>query len=111
MQESEACLVVTCGSCEWEALTTNTNHAAFDQGPYTVWTKSSDRRKLISTIATGLGIGTVRARAMVDAAEPLETGIGGARVLELAKLMRSKGIEVSVEPEFPWDLETGRPNN
>ena len=102
------CAGVRCLSCDWVgAVTTNPNHPAFDRTPYSVWVEwaGQDRNRVVARVGNALCIAARAARELLDAGRPVRAGADVHEVRRLHRLFAGLGLNIRVEPEFPWGWE------
>lgn len=103
-----SCAGVRCLSCDWVGLvTTNPNHPAFDQTLYSVWVEwaGQDRNRVAAKVGNTMGIGARAARELLDRGHPIRSGANVNEVRRLYRLFRGLGLDIRVEPAFPWGWE------
>ncbi len=104
----DTCAGSRCLSCDYVgAVTTNPNHPAIDETPYTVWVEweGQDRLRAIAKIANTLCIGIKVARELVDSHSPARVGIRAVQVKKLYRQFKDQGLRIRVEPEPPWTID------
>jgi hypothetical protein len=79
---------------------------AADQTAYDVWVAwaKDDRKQAIVAVGNVLRIGVRAARDLVDQGLPVARGVRAPEVMQLQARFFTQGVEVRVEPEFPWRL-------
>ncbi len=104
--EDGSCRGSRCGVCGWSVVTTNHNTASFDETSYSVWAQapSMQRFALISKLAVILGCGAAQARVLVDSDLPVAPQAQALEVQRVASALANAGIDVRIEPPFPWPL-------
>ncbi len=104
----DACIGTRCLRCGYiGAVSTNTNGPGFDPTPYTVWVEwdGIDRRRVIASVGNALCVGVKAARGLIDNRLPVKCGVQALDVQGLYRLFRRMGLNIRVEPAFPWRLE------
>jgi hypothetical protein len=102
-------LVLRCTACEWSVATTNRNHPAWDETPYSVFVSAPalERTKLIAVLAAELGLSVADARSLIDEGRPIAINVNAPEVYRLDRKLRPRGVVLSTKPSFPWPLHEG----
>jgi len=104
----EICAGLRCLACGWGMVTTNGDHPYFqmarDETPYDVWVEwaGHDRLRVIALVGNALCTGAKATRELIDRNEPIARGVDALEVQHLYSKMRAIGLDIRVNPRFPW---------
>ncbi len=106
-RDEGGCLVIHCGHCAWEALTTQSSTPFSDQTAYAVRISRirNPSARASASLAVALGIPARSARELLRRGSPIATDIPAIEVQRLHRLLSPLGFSLEIEPRFRWALD------
>lgn len=90
-----------CRQCDWEVVTTNSDHPAFDPLRYDLCIEfdPAERKQTIAAVAAQLGLELAAVRERIDAGEPVSRQLSRYDLEQLLKRLLDNGISYRTDPE------------